>query len=457
MCQENGILSLPIKTKGTARYFFWILLTSISLLFNSSHAQDIDKDSLLAKYKEKGVLTYTKNNIRLLNRLAESFRFRDPDSLFLFAQELSALSKKNNDLNGITLGKILEGNYYSDLGDHKNAIEKYFEAEELLQQFNDPKLKIDLYTQLAIESFFSGRLEKTLESAYRGIDIAQQNYFIWHEARLRHILGFVYTQNKLYGEAEEELTKAISLWGKTSDSLSLYGSRSNLARNSILSGDVNKAKRFFNGNIDFFSKLNETLWLARSHMVNSLIQLEENDLNNALKSNKKYDSLLRKLKNPRDRILTYNLFSKLHFLNNEYDKAKQYADSTIFYALQLTDSVELLNGYEALSMMAMEKTDYVQAAKYASLAIPIREVLDKKSGENNLKILRTKLELEYDQIEKELSDSKRLIEQQRITVIVILLFSILLVIFLLIRNIVRKRRTVNAELLQLNQTKNKLF
>ncbi|MEM1257916.1 MAG: HAMP domain-containing sensor histidine kinase, partial [Bacteroidota bacterium] len=320
-----------------------------------------------------------------------------------------------------------------------------------------PKLKIDLYTQLAIESFFVGRLEKTLESAYSGIDMSLQNDFAWHEARLRHVLGFVYTQNKLYEEAEEELLKAIHLWEKTGDSLSLYGSRSNLARNSILSGDIKKAKKFFKGNVDFFVELNETLWLARSYMVQSHIQLEENDLDQALNSNKKYDSLLRKLNNPRDRIITYNLFSEIYFLTDEYDKAKQYADSTLYYALQLKDSVELLNGYESLYRMAIEKYEYDEAAKYSGLALPIKEVLDKKSWENNLKILRTKLELEYGQVEKELANSRRLIQQQRITVIVILLLGVLLIILLLVRKIAQKQRMVNAELHEISQTKNKLF
>ncbi len=457
MCPRIGISSYAIKPEGTAHGFPLIILVFITSLFNSSYAQDIDKDSLLAKYKEKEVLTYSKENIQLLNRLAESYRFRDPDSLLLFTKELNALSKENNDFIGIALGKMREGNYYSDIGDRKNALERYFEAEELLQGVHAPKLEIDLYTQLVIESFFSGQPGKTLESAYKGIDIAQQNDLIWHEARLRHILGFVYTQNKLYEEAEEELLNAIHLWEKTDDSLSLYGSRSNLARNSILSGDIKKAKKFFKGNIPFFGKLNETLWLARSYMVQSHILLEEKELSQALNSNKKYDSLLGKLKNPRDRILTYNLFSKLYFFTDQYDKAKQYADSTLYHALQLKDSVELLNGYESLSKMAMEKSDYGAAAKYSSLALPIKEVLDKRLRENNLKIMRTKLELEYEQVEKEIADRKRLIEQQGITVIVVLLLGVLLIILFLTGKIVRKRRRVNAELREISQTKNKLF
>lgn len=411
----------------------------------------------MAEYKEKDILTYSKENIRLLNRLAESYRFRNPDSLLLFTKQLNALSKKNKDLIGITLGSIREGNYYSDIGNHKNAFEKYSEAEELLLNIGDPELKVELYTQLTIESFFVGRLDKTLESAYRGMDVSQKNNFIRHEARLRHILGFVYTQNRLYEEAEEELIKAINLWEKTSDSLSLYGSRSNLARNSVLSGDIKKAREFFEGNIPFFNELNETLWLARSYMVQSHIQLEENDLNKALNSNKKYDSLLRKLKNPRDRILTYNLFSKLYFLTQEHDKARQYADSTLYYALQLKDSVELLNGYESLFKMAIERSDYDEAVTYSSLALPIKEVLDKRFRENNLKILRTKIELEYGQVEKELMDSTRLMQQQRITIIVILLLGILLIILFLTRKIAHKRRMVNAELFEISETKNKLF
>lgn len=429
-----------------------------SLLFlNFVQAQPTEKDSLSHHIEIVDEITYSKENIDLLNKLAKKFRFRSPDSLMFFAQKLLALSHDNNDLNGIALGTMREGDYYSDLGNHKSALQKYFQAEEILKKIDRPKLKIDLHTQMAIEYFFVGQLRKTLESAYSGIDISQRNNLIWHEARLRHVLGFVYTQNRLYKEAEEELSKAIDLWGKTTDSLSLYSSRSNLARNAILYGDIEKSKKYFNGNIPFFHKLNETLWLARSYMVQSHIQLEENNIEQALESNKKYDSLLRKLKNPRDRILTYNLYTRLYFHTTEYNKARQYADSTIYHALQLKDSVELLNGYESLSKIANHNEAYEEAAKYSSLALPIKEALDKKSREDNLKLLRTKLELEYELLERELEDGKKLIRQRRITAVSLLLLAILIGLLLFGRRILKKRKARNNVLQKLNQTKNKLF
>lgn len=425
--------------------------------FNLLRAQSIDKDSLLHQYNSAGELTYSKENINLLNGLAKKYRFRNPDSLMFFTKKLLAISHNSNDINGIALGKMREGDYHSDIGNHKSALLKYFEAQELLNDTDKPRLQSELCTQLAIQYFFMGQLKKALESAYLGIDISLQKKLIWNEARIRHVLGFIYTQNKLYKEAEEELSKAIDLWEKTGDSLSLYGSRSNLARNSVLSGNIEKSKKYFEGNIDFFAKSNELLWLARSYMVQSHIKLEENNLQQALKSNKKYDSVLRKLKNPRDRILTYNLFSRIYFLTKAYDNAKQYADSTIYCAQKLKDSVELLNAYELLSKMAVENTNYEEAVKYSSLALPIKEVLDKRFTEDNLKLLRTKLELEYEQLEKEMEDDKKLMRQRRITAIALLLLAILIGLSLLWRKILQKRKSVNDELQDLNQTKNKLF
>lgn len=434
-----------------------ILILFTVFAFDFSHAQDIDKDSLLRTYKEKDVISYSKENIELLSRLAESYRFRNPDSLLLFTKQLNDLSRQNNDFNGMTLGKIREGNYYSDIGEHKTALEKYLEAEIVLQLVDQPELKVDLFTQLAIASFFSGELEKSLESAYKGIETSIEHDLIWNEARLRHVLGFVYTQNQLYDEADEEMMKAIQLWKKTEDSLSLYGSRSNLARNAILSGDIQKAKKYFKGNITFFSDLNETLWLARSYLVQSLIFKAEKKYKQSIQSNKKYDSLLRTIESPRDRILSYTLYSKLYLLTNSYPRAKQYADSALIRAIKLNDSIELIKAYETLSEMAIQKSEFKEAAKYSSLALPIKEVLDKRFRENNLKIIRTKQELDFKRFEKDLEDGKRLIMQERITVIVLLLVGLILGVLFLARKIAKKQKDLNEELQEIGQTKNKLF
>ncbi|MGD1947710.1 MAG: ATP-binding protein [Croceivirga sp.] len=448
--------------KGAQHFFYhsWtITLVTIYffLCFHMLNAQTIEKGgtSLLEKEIEK--IPSTDLIIDQINESAMKYRFRTPDSVLYYAKKLLLFGKENNDTKGTVLGTMREGDYYSDLGIHNNALQRYYKAEEMMKDIENTKLKADLYIQLTIEYFYLGQLKKALEAAYRAINISRQNGLIWEEAQVRHVLGFIYTQNKFYEEADQEISKAIQLWKKTNDSIRLYGSRSNLARNAILSGDIKKAKKFFEGNIVFFAKSKETLWLARSFMVQSHIHLEEGDWDKALISNKKYDSLLRKLKNPRDRILTYSIYSHLYFLTKNYSKAKQYADSTIYHALELQDSVELLDGYESLSKIALEKLDYSEAAKYSSLALPIREVLTRKSRDNNLKLMRTKIELEYQQLEKEVKDNKKLMGQRRITVISLILLGIFIGLSILGRRTVQKRKLVNAELQELNQTKNKLF
>ena len=436
---------------------FKITLALLILHAKNSNAQSIPKDSLLTLYQNDGENLETEHKISLFNDLAKKYRFRSPDSLKLFADELISLGNENNNPSSLILGTLRIGNYYSDIGDNKKALEKYHEAKELSQKVNDPKLLIDLHTQLTIEFFYTRQLDKTLEAAYKGIELSKKNEFLSTEARLRHILGFIYTQNKLYDEADSELYKAIKLWEESGDSLSLYASRSNLARNSLLSGNVEKAQQYFEGNISYFKKSKDLLWLARSYMVECLIKFKNQQWRLALESNKRYDSLLRKLNTPRDRILTYNLYSKLFFLSKDFEKAKAYADSTVYYSLNLKDSVELLNGYDSLSEMAIEKADYDEAAKYSSLALPIKTVLDNRFREDNLKLLRTKHELEFEQLEKDLADGKKLIRQQRITALLLLMLVISIGLLVYARQIVQKRKNINKELQKISQTKNKLF
>ena len=447
---------ISFNFRGSHGLLIGIIATLIALI-NPLFSQSTEKDSLLLAYAKSDTHINSDENISLLNELAKKYRFINPDSLRHFAKQLILLGERNKDISVIALGKLREGNYYSDIGNNKKALEKYYEAEELSKEIHKPELIIDLYTQLTIEYYFTRQLDKMLESAYRGIELSQKKGLLGTEAELRHVLGFIYTQNRLYDEADTELLKAISLWKKVNDYQSLHESRSNLARNSILSGDIKKAEKYFSGNLEFFRKSKDVLWLARSYMVQSHIYREKNQLLLAIASNRKYDSLLQKLENPRDKIMTYNLYSRLHLLSGNYDKAKQYVDSTICFSLQIGDSVELLNGYESLWKMAIKKDDFVEAAKFSSLALPIKEVLDKRFREENLKLLRTKHELEYQKLEKELAGRKSLIKQRRITAVLVLFLMVSLGLLFMGRRIVRKRKKINTELQELNLTKNKLF
>jgi signal transduction histidine kinase len=436
--------------------FFVLFLCPISY----AYPQQSKKDSLLLTYhalKNKTIRLSHQQQIQLLNDLAKQYRFRNPDSLLLFADKIGQLGKVTKDAHANALFKIRKGEYFSDIGQNDKALTSYLEVEPLIDEGDNPELLTELYTQLTIEYFFIGQLKKTLVTAYKGLQVSEKNGLIRSEARLRHVLGFIYTQNKLYDEAENELKRAIDLWQQSHDSLNLYYSRSNLARNSILKDDLEKAEKYFQGNLEFFKKSNETLWLARSYMVKSHIHQKNNNWSKAIESNKKYDSLLRLIQNPRDKILSFNIFSELYILEKNYTKAQDYADSTLRYAHQLKDSFELLNGYRNLKNIAIAVEDYEDAVRYSNLLLPIQDVLNRQSGEDILKLSRAKLELEYQQLEEEIENNKKLMTQRRIASIMLLLLAVVLAILLFIRKIAEKRKDTNKKLKELNNTKNKLF
>ena len=460
MSKRIELHTLRKKQRFFSKGVLLIVPLLVSLFPNPLSAQSLEKDSLRKRYtdliKHRLVLDL-EDEVDLLNELSRAYRFRNPDSLKYYADIALSLSRENNYEKGVVLAMVRQGDFFSDLGEEVKAKQKYKEAELLIEKSKQSEFKIEFYKNISLQYFFDRELKKALETAYQSINLAREHNKLKPEAFVRHNLGFIYLRNKLYKEAHEELVISDSLSNLSGDQLTVYRTRSNLALNSVLRGKPEDAKAYLKGVGDFFSKAGELLWLSRSFRVDSQISLSEHDFEKALFLNGKSDSALQFVRNPRDKLEILDLYTQIYFENQNLSMSKKYADSTITLSTVLNDSLTLISAYGYLKRIALNQGDYGTAAKYSSLSEPIEDVLNRRFEEDNLKLLRTKLELEYDQLEKELADNKALLTQQRITLILLLLLGILCGILFLIRKLVRKRRKVNAELEEINQTKDKLF
>ena len=121
------------------------------------------------------------------------------------------------------------------------------------------------------------------------------------------------------------------------------------------------------------------------------------------------------------------------------------------------DSLGLLDGYKNLNAIATKENDLSTALRYTKLSEPISNILDARFKEDNLKLLRTKEELEYTSLEEELAAKEKMLTQRRIIHIMLALLAALVLIILLIRNVRKKRRITNKRLRAVNEDKNKLF
>lgn len=438
----------------------FLVLSWIFFISGSAFSQLGEKDSLLARYQaveKKELLISTTAKVDLLNELSRRYRFSYPDSLKFFADRALALSKENNYEKGVIESIVRQGDYFSDLGQDDLALAKYEEAELYVLKSKKPVHKIEFYKNISLQYFFQRQLRKCLETAYEGILVARIHKLPEHEETIRQNLGFIYLRNNLFDEAEEELIIADSLSKETGNQPKVYKTRTNLALNSVLKGNIDQAKKYVPENIEFFSRTKEVLWLSRNYRLKSQILLREGKLDSAIQANQRSDAELSKLKNPRDKIEILILFTDIYFEKQDFSTSKKYADSSISLSTTLKDSISLLSSFEKLKQIATSTANYDEAGKYSDLAFQIGKVLEKNTSENNLKLLRTKFELEYGLLEKEVENNQKLMWQRRITLLVIVLAAVLLIFLIIINKIGENRKAVHTKLEAVDQSKNRLF
>lgn len=291
------------------QYFFIGFIFTASSILISQEFKNID--SLLQKLNQ---ITLNETRVDILNDIAESYLYVDPDRIFNFASEALNLSQEIAYSKGIAEAYNNLGIYYRVKGIYGKSINYTFKSLDIMEELNDQQGIARCYNLIGIIYFYLENFNLSLEYYSKALELnKQQNDKKWIAANSNN-MGMIYER---LGEYE----KALQFYYTA------------LAMNIELENRNWEANNYGNiGNV--YLKLNnpQSLDYFKRRLY---IKLEQNDKDGIARSN--------------------YLIGKYYYRYTQYDKAIKYLLQSIKFANEsgsikiLSQSTGLIsNAYAAL-------------------------------------------------------------------------------------------------------------
>jgi tetratricopeptide (TPR) repeat protein len=310
-------------------------IVKIVVLFYSSIAisQNTTIDSL------KRIMPFAKTDtarVNVYNHLANEYKEINPDSTLYFSKMALKLSKKQSYQYGIANSYINTGNAFIVLGKYDEAKNSFITANKIYQkELDDDSDNVD----------FQKGLARTYAS-----------------------LGVIYSQESNYYVALENYQKALNIYQKIGLKTGISKALNNIGVVYKSQGNNEKALQYFIKALKIQIEIGEQT--APVTMTNiGVIYFEKNDVNTAYSYYKKADGLFPKTNNIRGFALLKN------YLGDYYKKLNKLADAEINYkkSLELYNSIQNKFGASLalynLGQLYAEQKQYDKAMEYAMTSL----------------------------------------------------------------------------------------
>jgi len=448
-------------------YIRFVLILVICLKSFNLWAQTTENNSLKQRIELlQANENYQKDTvyIDLLYALGKEISVYNLDSLLLLAKESIALSQAINYVKGETQGLINMGSYYSEIGDHDQAIDYFSKAVSKAKSVSSNTELLKAKNLLAIEYEYTDKYAMALREYLEGIEIAKKlkdkgflSTFYVNASNLYadqgdieqciYLLKLAEENNKL---VSEDYVKGLTL--------------ANLAASYIEIGDFDIAEDYVNESIALFEKIKLESWQMYAYELKASLYYERNLPNLALQWFNKSEKIHESIEQTRYKIPLYNGLAKTYFKLKDFQASEDYA----LKALAISKKINLLDdrdiSLELLYKIKKETNNSKVALTYLEELKTLSDTLNSKKNEKELRILKSNLEFDQEKERYILENEKRLSKQQSYlygAILIILMFSI--IIFILKKNN-KVQNKLNEELTKkeaylnnANNTKSRLF
>ncbi len=446
------------------RIFTLVGITVATLAASSGYSQI---QSNITEIRRKLVNAEGKQRYDLLNDLAWEYRFANPDSSIILANEAYALGsfiKLQKDL-ARSLNILGLCNNYK--GNKLSAYDYYMWALDVSQQQQDS-------VQIAYTHNNLGRIfqeQGLMQNAFPNIAKASELFTKLKDstglAYCYQSLGNLYQSQRNYQKAEENYLKALNIRVKLNNLRNVHGGYYLVGRLYSEQGLVDKSLMYLTkadsvGRIqgDAIQLAETWIYLANSYLEKGLTKKADSLLSASLKIIREKNSV---------RILSNGLLvgSQIAMARNDLNKSKTLLDEALTNSRKMGDRSTTQDVYFQLWKLHEKKNDKLGALSYQNQYLLVRDSLkslDVARQEEQLNFQRKILDRERENLA--LKSRNSVIEQRNIFQAV--LFGSFLLFVLIIGYIIwwnaKKRKKVNDQLakqnemlLQLNHEKDSLM
>lgn len=452
-----------------------LLLSSVFLFVQFSWSQKTKIDSLQKEIKKlKKVENFTikdTNYIKLRNQLASTYRFLNSDSLYSISKQTLSISKEIDFKS--EYGRSLDnlGDFFSDKGDSDRAIKYYTLALQAADDSECKEVQLSIINNLAGEYAYMGDYAKALNGYLRGIEVATEVNDKKMLSILNENIASLYASQKDYNQALEFYDKVKKINKEIGNEVISAETMSNMASIYVDIEKFDYAMFNINKSVAIFEKNDILDWLAFAYEVKGRIYLKQKKYQWALYWYGESEQLHKQIEDDRGKIDMLNGIAET-YLNLEKDSL------SLTYAIEGYDISKKLNSLEGQISCTETLFKIHKAHKKFNMALDFHEIfqklsdsLSKDENKRSLSLLETKMEYEKQRQELIAANEKALAKQRNY---IYLALSILLglagITVLVYRNEKIQKRLYNelkekskiliereAELSEINRTKNKLF
>lgn len=219
--------------------------------------------------------------IELYLKLSEEIRNKNINQAINYTQNALFLAQNTN--ADSSLGYI-----YSQLGEYslfQDSIEKseyYFtKAHEYIDKLNNPERLVTLYLLIGNRFVEKDNFAEAMKYYLKGIEISRQSEHFYKLPNLYNNLGIVYLNTNNPKKALDLYLQALELFKSGNDTMNVAGTTTNIGSIYIRLGQLEIANTYYKSGYELFSDCNSLEGMAHSLLKLGLLDIIQNDYNNA--------------------------------------------------------------------------------------------------------------------------------------------------------------------------------
>lgn len=377
-----------------------LLLAAVLFLLNSNPLSAQPPDSFVARYKSltgnaKSQLIYSflrsssKNNIDYYNN----------------ASRLLDYFNRQNDEIGITTATNSLGNYYFQIGDNAEALNKYYQVLNRKKLLNDTIGILDSYINIITTHDNANNFEDGIAATKSALNFVTQDTGDFSFAYYYCFIGSFCAQANLPDTGILYSQKAIAIDEKSGNKRRLSFSIATLAENYIAKGEYDIALPFLKKAMDYSIETRGG------------------------------DGLF---------AFLYNDYAQIFLAKKQFDSVFFYAHQSLTLSRRISYEQQLLRTYEYLYQAFDQINKPDSSLKYYKLAADIREKnysAEKAKAVEAAKFKQTLDQLKMEEQEKQQQQERR--QNIEYIMLAVGIVTLLIVFFLLSRSIIVNERWVS--------------
>ncbi|MRH99273.1 histidine kinase [Kriegella sp. EG-1] len=468
-----------IKTKNLFQLnysnFALALFAVVVFSLENLSAQQSSIDSLklrLEEYRNTANFS-TKDSVyvNLLNTLGDELRYYKTDSLFSLSLEAMRISQETNYKAGECRALLGLGNYYSDKGNSKLAIDNFKKGRDLAAASLENKLELRIQNNLGLEYTFVGDYAHALEIFLIGIEKAKVQNSKKMLSIMNENIASLYVAQKDFKQALEFYKEVKKINAELKNEIFTAETTSNIASLYAEMGELEYAMFNINSSISVFERLQITDWLAYAYEIKGKTYLKQKKYKWALHWYRQSEMLHAKLEDTRGEISLLNGMARAYFGNHQDSLSKVHALKAYKFSKELNFKEGIQECAETLYLISKKEADYATALKFHEIYQTVSDTLSRSENKKSLTMLKTQVDYERQKEEWQLANEKSLAKQRNYVYIAVFILFIFLTVTILIKRSEKIQRKLNtelnikqhnleireSELSEINATKDKLF